>query len=69
MSRTREPRAVETKTVLLVEDDEQVRLFMIQALEARGYVVLSARNGRDALDVLRRDEAAIDALITKYQKR
>lgn len=59
-----EPRAAERKTVLLVEDDEQVRLFMVQALEARGYGVLAAENGRAALDVVRSRGAVIDVLVT-----
>lgn len=64
LPRTDGPRAVAAKTILLVEDDEQVRLFMVQALEARGYEVLPAKNGREAMDVFRVHETRIDVLVT-----
>ncbi len=63
-TRGEEPRAIATKTILLVEDDEQVRIFMVEALEARGYEVLAAKNGRDALDLLRHDTTTVEALVT-----
>ena len=40
------------ETVLVVEDDEMVRDFVSDQLSALGYVVLSAANGPEALDVL-----------------
>lgn len=39
-------------TVLVVDDEERVRTFLHRALVSQGHVVLSAENGRDALDVL-----------------
>jgi CheY-like chemotaxis protein len=41
------------KTVLIVEDDEQVRDAIAEALRDEGYTVQIASNGREALDALR----------------
>jgi CheY-like chemotaxis protein len=38
--------------VMVVEDDEQVREFLVYALELEGYRVVVARNGREAIDRL-----------------
>jgi CheY-like chemotaxis protein len=53
-----------TETVLLVEDEDSVRLLASRVLTERGYVVLEARNGREALRVLERPEHEIDLLLT-----
>jgi two-component system cell cycle sensor histidine kinase/response regulator CckA len=50
-------------TILLVEDEDAVRLFGARALKNKGYRVLEARSGEQALDVLRGDEP-IDVLIS-----
>ena len=39
--------------LLLVDDDERVREALVALLEAQGYPVVGAANGREALDVLR----------------
>ena len=39
--------------VLVVDDDDTFRGVVVGALEEDGHLVLQARNGRDALDVLR----------------
>ncbi len=43
------PQAPHTKTILVVEDEESVRSFVVRALELRGYNVLQADCGEDAL--------------------
>ena len=43
-----EPR----RSILVVEDDEDIRQTIARALEAAGYTVATARNGREALDLL-----------------
>ena len=42
----------DNKTVLIVEDDEQVRDAIAEALQDEGYTVRIAANGREALDAL-----------------
>jgi len=43
-------------TVLLVEDDADLRHLMQEALELSGYSVIAAGNGKEALDALGRIE-------------
>jgi CheY-like chemotaxis protein len=48
-------------TILLIEDEMNIRLFVAANLEARGYRVLEAETGAQGLDTLR--TAAPDVLI------
>ena len=50
-------------TVLLVEDEDAVRVFASRALKNKGYSVLEARTGEQAMDILR-DTEHLDLLIT-----
>jgi CheY-like chemotaxis protein len=43
-------------TVLVVDDDEDIRETVVQVLEEEGYRTLSAEHGAEALEVLRREE-------------
>ena len=40
------------KQILVVEDDEDIRIQVTQALKFEGYEVLTATNGKQALDIL-----------------
>src|SRR5207253_4211324 len=51
-------------TILVVEDEEMLREFVSEALAALGYRVLSAANGRAALDVWAEHRNEIDLLLT-----
>jgi len=51
-------------TVLVVEDDEQLRRLTHRALDAQGYMVLVADRGATALDIARRHKGEIDLLLT-----
>jgi two-component system cell cycle sensor histidine kinase/response regulator CckA len=51
-------------TVLLVEDEDAVRLFGARALRNKGYKVVEAKTGDAALDIVREIGATIDLMIT-----
>lgn len=49
-------------SILLVEDEDAVRLFSARALRSKGYIVTEARTGAGALDILK--DETFDLLIT-----
>ena len=51
-------------TILLVEDEEAVRSFAARALKLRGYNVLEASGGEEALEIVRNATSTIHLLIT-----
>lgn len=53
-----------TATILLVEDEDAVRMFSARALGNKGYHVLEATNGESALEVIRNHDGAIDIMVT-----
>jgi PAS domain S-box-containing protein len=55
------------ETVLLVEDDESIRLLARLALETRGYAVLAAANGDQALETARHHLGNIHVLLTDIE--
>ncbi len=52
------------ETVLLVEDEEAVRHLLAQGLSSYGFTVMTARDGADALHLVRERAARIDLLVT-----
>jgi len=52
------------ETILLVEDEDPVRVFSARALRNKGYHVIEARTAEAALDILADREVRIDLLIT-----
>ncbi len=53
-----------TETVLLVEDDETIREIVMEVLEKKGYSVLNASNGLEALTICDSQDRPIDLLLT-----
>jgi len=48
-----------TPRVLVVDDDASIRRMMIAALRREGYSFLEASNGKEALEIMRRDRPAV----------
>ena len=53
-----------TETILLTEDERDVREVAREFLESGGYTVIEARDGMEALGLVEKHEGAIDLLIT-----
>jgi two-component system cell cycle sensor histidine kinase/response regulator CckA len=53
-----------SETVLVVEDQDEVRSFVVKALTEHGYRVLQAAEGNQALMLAERHPGAIDVLLT-----
>ena len=51
------------KPILVVEDERDIRENMVMLLEDEGYVVYSASNGKEALEVLRDPSNSLPGLI------
>jgi len=52
------------ETILVAEDETQVREFVVEILRDVGYGVLSASSGIDALNTLRHSPVPIDLLLS-----
>lgn len=52
------------KIILLVDDEDQLRVVAKRMLERLGFSVLSAVNGLDALDIYQKNAASIDLVLT-----
>jgi two-component system, cell cycle sensor histidine kinase and response regulator CckA len=53
-----------TETILLAEDEQDVREVAREFLESGGYTVIQARDGAEALNKVEKHEGAIDLLVT-----
>jgi CheY-like chemotaxis protein len=63
MNSRRKPATV----VVVVDDQEILRLLMCKTLESGGFRVLQANNGADALSLFRSVEPPVDLLVTDYR--
>jgi signal transduction histidine kinase/ActR/RegA family two-component response regulator len=52
------------ETILVVEDEVEVRQLLVQALSSLGYRVYEAADGLDALSLLRSEDGKIDLVLT-----
>ena len=53
-----------TETILVVEDEDEIRDMVREYLERKGYTVVSANNGSEALQVAQRYKGSIHLLLT-----
>jgi len=51
-------------TILLVEDEEVLRAFNAKGLASRGFTVLQASNGVEAIDVLEKADGKVDLVVS-----
>jgi PAS domain S-box-containing protein len=58
------PKGRNTETVLVVEDDQDVRRYTVEVVRELGYQVIGAPDGPSALDLLRRRDAPVTLLFT-----
>jgi two-component system cell cycle sensor histidine kinase/response regulator CckA len=66
LSTPKQPRADLTgnATILLVEDEDPVRMFCARALRSKGYRVTEARNGQAAISLIENNVDPFDLMIT-----
>jgi CheY-like chemotaxis protein len=57
-------RKIGSETILLVEDDDEVRSVATRILRRNGYRVLEAGNGADALRVCEEEDEPVDLIVT-----
>jgi two-component system cell cycle sensor histidine kinase/response regulator CckA len=53
-----------SSTILIVEDEDAVRLFSARALRSKGYKVIEAINGEAALELMKTNNEKIDLVIS-----
>ena len=53
--------------VLIVDDEESMRMLVARALAMDGHDTVTAQDGAEALDMLTRDNGAFDLLLTDIQ--
>ena len=58
------PARIGARTIRVVEDEEPIRKFVMAVLEPRGYTVLEAADGVEALAMYERHAGAIDLVVT-----
>ena len=52
-----------TETILIVDDQETIWDYLIEALQTLGYSVLLAENGQDAVDIYQNNPNEIDLIL------
>ena len=50
--------------MLLVEDEDAVRSFASRALASRGYKILEAASGVEALEIMEREQGQVDLVVS-----
>ena len=58
------PAPIENRTILLVDDEEAVRLIVVKILRRANYNVIEASNGEEALKIADSHSGPIDLVVT-----
>ena len=58
------PQSTDSETILVCEDDDEVRAYSVQSLRELGYHVLEAADGQSALRLLEKADGNVDLLFT-----
>src|SRR6478609_338463 len=61
------PRAAAQHTVLVVDDEPLMRLFVMRALRGAGYDTIEAASAEEALELLTADDGGISLLVSDVQ--
>jgi len=64
VSKISSPDVASSATVLLAEDQDSIRDVLCEFLESKGYKILPAQNGSQALDIAEHYPGSIDVLVT-----
>jgi CheY-like chemotaxis protein len=64
LAETGNARTRGTETILLVEDEDSVRIVLTHVLRAHGYSVIEAPNGADALRIFQQRDSEIQLVLT-----
>lgn len=59
-----EVKSTKSAVILLIEDEKMVRESLVNALDAYGYKVIEAANGKEALDIYNKQHNSIDLVIS-----
>jgi DNA-binding NtrC family response regulator len=57
-------RAADTVSVLVADDESAVRRFVVRVLEREGYAVSEARDGAEALELLKLEPSAFSVVVS-----
>lgn len=63
-AKSRAPDLTGQGTILLVEDEDGLRSLNARGLRSRGYTVIEAANGLEAMEAIDREEGAIDLVVS-----
>ena len=61
-----DPRKAKPETILVVDDDAQVRTLVVRILESAHFKVISADSGPNAISLSQKTEGRIDLLLTDW---
>ncbi|MGQ9795209.1 hybrid sensor histidine kinase/response regulator [Desulfosoma sp.] len=58
-----QPKGDMPRTILVVDDERDIREYILEALAEEGFRVLAASSGEEALSILKKNPGAVDAVI------